>query len=140
MKLTEHFQLSEFEKSATASTHHIDNHVPTAFIPNVKNLCEQVLEPLRQHVGEPVIISSGYRCPELNRLVGGAANSQHVTGQAADIYIADTSKLGQWFLWLIDNVPFDQLIWEKEGTKRWIHVSCKMDLSQNRQKVFKLTV
>lgn len=138
MKLTEHFALSEFEHSENAKRYKIDNSVPERLVPTIRNLCELVLEPLRQYVGEPIIISSGYRCPKLNKLVGGVTNSQHTTGQAADIYIASTSKLRQCFFWMIGNVPFDQLIMEKRGKKNWVHVSCRMDLNQNRHKVFKL--
>ena len=140
MKLSEHFSLSEFEHSVTAIRCNIDNSVPSELIPHLRNLCERVLEPLRQHVGEPVIISSGYHCPELNRRVGGASNSQHLTGEAADICVNNTPKLRQWYVWMAENLPYDQLILEKKGKKCWIHVSCKLDLIQNRKKAFKLTV
>ena len=125
MKLTEHFSLSEFERSATADRLHIDNTIPEELIPNLKNLCVQVLEPLREHFGTPVVISSGYRCPALNRAVGGASNSQHLTGEAADIIFPSTlnsqpSTLTDAFYWLIDNVPFDQLGFESKGTTKWI--------------------
>jgi len=135
--LTEHFRLSEFTNSATAIANGIDNSVPNRFIPSIVNLCNQVLEPLRQQVNEPVIISSGYRSPELNRLVGGVPNSQHLTGEAADIYVADNAKLREWYRLLADGI-FDQLVLEKSGSKTWIHVSCKQDLSKNRQRIFKV--
>ena len=137
MKLSEHFDLSEFTRSATADRLHIDNSIPEELIPNLKNLCEQVLEPLRQHFGTPVVISSGYRCPELNKAVGGVPNSQHLKGEAADIVLP---KLADAFYWLIDNTPFDQLGFESKGTTKWIHVSCKMDLSKNRQCIFRKIV
>lgn len=98
MKLSEHFSLSEFEHSITAIRCNIDNSVPLELIHHLRNLCERVLEPLRQHVGEPVIISSGYRCRELNRRVGGTPNSQHLTGEAADICVNNAPKLRQWYL------------------------------------------
>jgi len=156
MKLTEHFTLEEFEYSATAIANGIDNHCPTTLIPNLVNLCNQVLEPLRQHLGTPVIISSGYRCPELNRLIGGAANSQHMTGEAADIILAATvpgssaaglsatvpgssaAGLKESFIWLADTTRFDQLILETNATARWIHVSCRIDDTLNRQHAFTL--
>lgn len=134
MKLTEHFQLSEFTRSATADRRHIDNSIPTDLIPNLKNLCEQVLETLRQRVGEPVIISSGYRCSQLNAAVGGSKTSQHMKGEACDIYLKDQRKLLEWFAHLT-NGEFDQLILERSSTSSlhyWIHVSCKPDLSKNR--------
>lgn len=142
MKLTEHFSLSEFEFSSTARARGINNHCPESLIPNLKNLCEQVLEPLREHVQEPVIISSGYRCPQLNRLVGGVSNSQHITGEACDIHLCDQKKLREWFAWLMDNVNADQIILErasKTSSHYWIHVSCKANPSENRHQVKHIT-
>lgn len=146
LQLSEHFNLSEFERSATADRLHIDNTIPEELIPSLKNLCEQVLEPLREHFGTPVIISSGYRCPALNNAVGGVSNSQHLKGEAADIILppstlnAQHSTLNDWFEWLRTNTDFDQIIWERKGDVRWIHVSCKLDLSQNRQCIFRKSV
>jgi len=133
MKLTEHFTLEEFEYSATAIANGIDNRCPSTHIPNLQNLCKEVLEPLRQHVGIPVIISSGYRCPELNRMVGGVANSQHMMGEAADIVVDECASLKECFLFIQNNCRFDQLIIETKGNLRWIHVSLCRDDSRNRQ-------
>lgn len=135
--LTPHFRLSEFSRSNTADSKGIDNSVPKELIPSLKNLCQQVLEPLREHFGKPIIISSGYRCHSLNKAVGGVPNSQHLKGEAADIVMPN---LAEAFYWLIDNTPFDQLGFESKGSTKWIHVSCKMDLSENRQCIFRKTV
>ena len=138
MQLTPHFQLSEFERSKTASQLHIDNRIPARLIPSVKALCEHVLEPVRNHFGVPIHISSGYRCTALNKAVGGAPKSQHMKGQAADIYInAPPLTLRDIYLWMVDNLSFDQLIWEVRGGGRskWIHVSYKNEKA-NRQQVF----
>ena len=146
MKLSEHFDLSEFTRSATADKLHIDNTIPEELIPNLKNLCEQVLEPLREHFGIPVIISSGYRCPALNQAVGGVPNSQHLKGEAADIILPPStlnsqhSTLNDWFLWIMDNTHFDQLGYEQSGSTKWIHVSCKPDPTENRQSIFRKTM
>ena len=107
---------------------------------NIQNLCEVVLEPLREQVNEPVLISSGYRCPQLNRAVGGSPTSQHMTGEACDIHHSDPQKLRDWFA-ILQRGEFDQLIWERSSprsTHYWIHVSCKRDRSQNRRQVFQL--
>ena len=148
--LTPHFRLSEFSRSSTADSKGIDNSVPEELIPSLKNLCQQVLEPLRQHFGIPVVISSGYRCPALNQAVGGVANSQHQQGEAADIVLPSSGTpytinptpytLKDWFYWLADNTSFDQLGFESKGSTKWIHVSCKADPTENRQSIFRKTM
>ncbi len=138
MKLSEHFQIKEFERSATAQRMGIDNRVPDALISNLQALCQHVLEPLRQQFNEPVFISSGYRCPALNSCVKGAKKSQHMKGEAADIYSRQGSKrLREWYLWMVDNLHFDQLIWETRANgSKWIHVSYKRT-GGNRQQVLR---
>lgn len=91
LQLTEHFNLAEFERSATATALGIDNTVPSQFIPRLEQLCKVCLEPLREYAGQPIIIGSGYRCPSLNLKVGGAYASQHTMGEAADIHIPKTA-------------------------------------------------
>ena len=136
MKLTKHFTLEEFSHSSNAKARGIDNTVPEKLIPALRNLCERVLEPLREQVKERVIISSGYRCPALNKAVGGKNTSQHMKGEACDIYIEDKEKLRKWFAILMDG-DFDQLIFERNRRtgRCWIHVSCKADSEQNRHQV-----
>lgn len=134
--LTKHFTLEEFSFSSTAKSRGINNTVPLQFIPSLRNLCEKVLEPLREQVKEPVIISSGYRCPALNKAVGGKNTSQHMKGEACDISMEDKAKLRKWFAILMDG-DFDQLIFERNRRTGhcWIHVSCKPDTSLNRHQV-----
>ena len=126
--LTPHFKLSEFIKSSTATARKIDNTPSQEVISNLQALCQNVLEPLREYFNCPIIIGSGFRSPALNKAVGGVKNSQHMTGQAADIHIPDEATGKRWFVWLMDNVPFHQLIWEKStpsSTHHWIHVAFK---------------
>lgn len=127
-QLSPHFCLSEFTRSETAQRLGIANTPPARIIRNLTLLCQKVLEPLREHADQPVIISSGYRSPELNLHpdVGGSPTSQHLTGEAADILPPDESTGKEWFLWMMDHLHFDQLIWEKktpQSTRHWIHVS-----------------
>lgn len=149
IQLSPNFKLSEFTKSATATSRHIDNSAPAEVVENLRHLCEQVLEPLRQHFDVPIIIGSGYRCPQLNTFVGGVKNSQHKTGEAADIHIpvydflasdgthhTNMEILNRWFTWIMDNCDFDQLIKETSNRKTyWIHVSCRRDRTKNRHQV-----
>lgn len=138
-QLTPHFKLSEFTKSSTATARKIDNTPSEQVISNLKLLCEQVLEPLRVHFNCPIIIGSGYRSPALNKAVGGVKNSQHMPGEAADIHLPDNETGRKWFLWMMDNLKFDQLIMEKStptSTRCWIHVSfsrhrCRQQVIQN---------
>ena len=152
LHLTEHFTVVEFERSAKAIFHGIDNHVPTKYIPTLKQLCSTILEPLREFAGQPIIISSGYRCNQLNIKVGGAYASQHTLGEAADIRIPKTAYTDwddnkahtdmeiaeRWFNWLEFHTDFDQLILETENDRDfWIHVSCRRNIMANRHQVIR---
>jgi zinc D-Ala-D-Ala carboxypeptidase len=91
---------------------------------NLTLLCTNLLEPLRQKVGA-IVVTSGYRCPRVNKAVGGVVTSQHLLGQAADIYAINISKAALFETIKQSNLPFDQLIWEY-GTQlepAWVHVS-----------------
>ncbi len=89
MILTPHFTLQEFTESATARKYGIDNTPPAEVVNNLRRLCKNTLEPLREALDMPVIITSGYRCKALNlRISCSSRKSQHMLGQAADFYIA----------------------------------------------------
>ena len=133
--LSKNFTLEEFIRSNTADRMGIDN-VPKdeEVIKNLRNLCLEVLQPLRDYVGAPVHINSGYRCPELNVAVGGVKNSQHCLGEACDIRLASSKQGREWATWIEDNCRFDQMLLEKNKNGAvWLHVSCKRDASKNRQ-------
>lgn len=86
--LTPHFTLLEMTESQTAKKHNIVNVAPPVAVQNLRRLCEHTLEPLREKMGLPIIITSGYRCPQLNEIiVHSARKSQHMAGQAADFYV-----------------------------------------------------
>ena len=104
-------------------------------IENLKALCMEVLQPLRDFLGKPVVISSGYRCAELNKAVGGVRNSQHMKGEAADIHVENTEHLLKIMHFIMDETDFDQVIWERNraGTQ-WVHVSYKRE-GVNRHQV-----
>ena len=121
-------------RSRKAQARGIKNEPPAEAVEGLKLLVQHILEPLRLAWGQPIFVTSGYRSPALNRAVGGAHNSQHCLGQAADI-VADLSllnyDLGRLIIQL--SLPFDQLIFEgcyveyvagrPQHRCRWIHVS-----------------
>ena len=95
MKLTENFKLTEFTKSSTAQRLGLDNTPSPNIVRALTNLCQQVLQPLRDWYGKPIIVSSGYRSAMLNKAVGGVSNSQHMKGEAADLQVKNTTATAQ---------------------------------------------
>ena len=88
--LTPHFELREFVASRTARDHGINNTPPEEAVENLRALCEHTLEPLREALGLPIVVTSGYRCKALNHLlVNHSVKSQHMNGQAADFYVGE---------------------------------------------------
>ena len=128
-KLTNNFSLEEMIASSTARENGIDNTPAPEVIDNLKKLCEEILQPIRNKYGRAITIISGYRSKELNNKIGGIKNSQHIIGCAADIKCTGTPKavLFNIIKDMIekDEIKVGQLIWEY-GTKqepKWIHVS-----------------
>ena len=118
------FTLRELTKSDTAISKGIKNVPSKSEEANLIVLVENILDPLREAYGKPIIVTSGYRCEELNRLIGGSKTSQHRSGQAVDIRtIIDTPEENKKLYDLIIklNLPFDQLI--DEHNFDWVHVS-----------------
>ena len=124
MKLSKNFSLEEMAKSQTALRKGIDNIPSPDKIEPLQLLCEKVLQPLRDHFDRPVMITSGYRSPELCVAIGSKISSQHTKGQAADFEIPGVSNMDV-AEWIADNLEFDQLILEcyTGGNTGWIHVS-----------------
>ena len=128
MNLSKNFTLSELTKSQTAVRKGINNEPSTADINNLIHLAETILQPVREHFGKPVMISSGYRSPALCEAIGSSTKSQHARGEAADfeIHSVDNKKLATW---IKKNCEFDQLILEYydgiDPNSGWIHCSVK---------------
>lgn len=119
-----YFSITELTKSSTAIKKKINNTPTKEVENNLNQLIDNILDPLREAWGQPIIVGSGYRCEALNKAVGGAAHSQHKLGQAADIHTKsdsreDNKKLFELIKQL--KLPFDQLI--NEYNYNWIHVS-----------------
>lgn len=131
MNLSQNFNLDELCRSQIAIDCGIDNTPDSdAVVENLKLLCEKVLQPIRDHYGRPVKVSSGYRSEEINTLARGSRVSDHILGFAADIEIpgVPNAELAQWVL---DNLDYTQVILEfyTPGIpdSGWVHVSYKSD-------------
>lgn len=136
--VTMHFTIEELCASDTAKANGINNKPNMQQMINLVYLAAYVLEPLRVAMGESIKISSGFRSEALNKAVGGAFNSQHKKGQAADLCIDGNIEKGKrWFNYIRQHLPFDQLIWEHDRSGNyWVHVSYVFpDFGKNRRQV-----
>lgn len=136
-RISKNFTLDELTASATAKVKGIINAPGIDEVCSMCALVHHVLQPLRDEMGEPIKIGSGYRCTRLNNAVGGVKNSQHIRGEAADLCIdGDLKKGRKWFEWIKAHCDFDQLIWEKNPKTGayWVHVSYRCD-GKNRKQV-----
>jgi zinc D-Ala-D-Ala carboxypeptidase len=138
MKISAHLDLSEVIRSDTAKRNGISNMPTAEHITNFKKLAENIFEPIRNHFGVPIFISSGYRSKALNTAIKGSLSSQHCAGEAIDIDM-DGSSSGvtnkMIFDFIKENLDFDQLIFEF-GTKDapdWVHVSYESNGNQRKQ-------
>lgn len=119
---SEFFSLAELIKSSTATKHHIDNTPPADVVKNLQYGVDMVLDPLRRIYGKPILITSGYRCPKLNTLVGGVSNSWHTQGNAADIHVASLTEATKLFSNLQKIPSVDTVLFEHSGSGQWLHV------------------
>jgi len=125
MKLTEHFTLEELTRSATAQRLGLDNTPPQELLPRLVRTAE-MLERIRSTVGVPVVVTSGYRCPEVNRAVGSRSSSDHTQGHAADIVVPQfgtPTEVARLLAPLVSVLGIGQLILEGVKGKQWVHVS-----------------
>ena len=126
MKLSDNFSLNELTKSQTAERKGIDNTPGPNHQENLKSLCEMILQPVRDHFGQVVSVSSGYRSPELCVAIESSTQSQHAKGEAADFEIFGVSNK-ELADWINENLDYDQLIleyWkESDPNSGWVHCS-----------------
>lgn len=138
MQLSKNLSLKEATKSNTASRLGIKNEPEQWEINNLRAVAENVFQPLRDHFGVPIGVSSGYRSKKLNKAIGGSKYSQHMIGEAldldADIYGRITNA--DIFNYIKDNLEWDQMIWEfgDDEEPNWVHVSYK-EAGRNRKQI-----
>lgn len=134
--LSEHFRLGEFTRSATAERLGIGNCPDSTQVNNLRNLCTEILEPLRRRFGK-IVINSGFRSPALNEAVHGVGNSSHLYGEAADIYLPDEDTGRAYYRFIVEKCNYDQLLFEyNRRGQMWLHVSCRMEIARNRHMAF----
>jgi len=134
MKLSDNFSLAELIKSQTAERCNIDNNADKEHIVSLEKLCDNILQPVRDYFQKPVMISSGYRSPELSQKIGSSSRSQHCKGQAADLEIPGVSNK-ELADFINDNLDFDQVILEfhdpDEINSGWVHASYVGDANRS---------
>lgn len=138
----QYFSIEELTRSATAERLGIDNTPDVCIVDNLCLLVASILDPLRERYGRPIIVTSGYRCQKLNKLVGGVKYSAHLDGRAADVRSSNNDrelnkKIGEILVAHIDVWPIDQVIFEKcdhRGLPSWIHVA--FSRSPRRQVIY----
>ena len=124
--ISKHISYKEGVHSITAIRLGIENVPDNKQLNNMELISEKIFEPLRQWVGGPIKINSFFRCPDLNKAIGGSSKSQHCKGQAMDIddnYGHATNA--EMYHWIKKNLDFDQMIWEfgDDDNPAWVHIS-----------------
>lgn len=135
-----YFTIDELCKSDTAAKNKIDNKPNDAARKNLQTLIDKVLDPIRAAWGKPIYVNSGYRCPDLNKLVNGSTTSQHTLGEAADLNAGGKTNNEKLFKLILrmreeKKISFDQLIDENDYS--WVHISYRE--GRNHNQVLKLT-
>jgi len=137
MMLSKNLSVTEFSNSTTAKRKGIDNTPKNSHLEAAKELAKNIFQPIRDHFGKPIWISSGYRSKLLNEAIGGSKTSQHCKGEAIDIDMDGKGNPtnAEIFYYIKDNLPFDQLIWEFGNAEKpdWVHVSYKKGGPQRGQ-------
>ncbi|MBA1148752.1 peptidase M15A [Ectothiorhodospiraceae bacterium WFHF3C12] len=136
-QLSRNFSLEELCKSQTAERRGIDNSLDPArdaqIVANLRRVCEEILQPTRDHFDVPIVPSSGYRCLELNRAIGSKDTSQHVNGEAVDFEVPGIAN-ADLAAWIESNLDYDQLILEfympGQPNSGWVH--CSITGGENR--------
>jgi len=137
--ISKHISYKEGVYSNTAIRKGIDNTPNSEQKANMEKIAQNIFEPLRQWAGGPIKINSFFRCPELNKAIGGSSKSQHCKGQAIDI--DDTFGVvsnADMYAWIKNHLDFDQMIWEfgDDNNPNWVHISY-VSHEENRNRCLK---
>jgi zinc D-Ala-D-Ala carboxypeptidase len=136
--ISAHVSYSEGIVSATGTRRGIDNTPSPEILKVMKGTATGLFEPIRNGIGKPVRIISFYRCPALNKAVGGAKSSQHMTGEAMDLQATSGMSNADLFRYIVAHVKFDQIIWEfgTDNEPAWVHVSLAAN-GKNRRSIIR---
>lgn len=135
-----YFTIEELCQSEIAEKFKIDNTPSEEIKKNLEILVDCLLDPLRKEWGSPIIVNSGYRCPILNKAVGGSKTSSHMTGWAADLH-PKNGKMEEFKKFVVEFLKtrfWDQCILEKSGNVEWIHLSLYNNLGKQRKMIFSI--
>ena len=135
-----YFTIEELYRSKTAKQLKINNVPSEEIIEHLTLLVNCLLDPLREEWGSPIIVNSGYRCPQLNKAIDGAKTSAHMSGWAADIRPQNgkMKEFKEFVVKFVENKFWDQLILEKSGNTEWIHISLYNNSGKQREQIFSL--
>ena len=136
-KISNFISFKEATHSNYAQENGISNKPKAEHIKNMEVLAEKVFEPLREWVGYPIKVNSMFRSEELNTALRGSHNSSHLKGQAVDITSLGEKTNLEMFYYIVENLDFDQLIWEYGEQPKWLHVSYKSE-KENRNQILKI--
>jgi hypothetical protein len=136
--MAQYFTLWELVKSETAEKKGISNFPSFDVVEHLRQLTEEILDPMREAWGGPLTVTSGYRCKALNKAVGGVATSAHLEGWAADIRPADKRRTAKFILWAAcwleeNRINYDQAIDEQVKGERWLHIALKSNDGRQRR-------
>ena len=138
---SEYFNLKEFERSSVADKYNIDNTIPKELIPHIEELID-FLNPIREVWGKPIVVTSGYRCKELNKKVRGVDSSAHTIGYGVDLVSGDFRVFSNFiksYFMSHPEIKFDQVIIEKSGKSQWVHIGLYNKDNKQRGQLFNIS-
>jgi len=137
VRLSKNFTLEELTYSKTAEIYRIINAPTADIIKNLGALVQNVLQPLRNKLKKPIVVTSGYRCKLLNARVGGSSTSQHLYGQAVDIIVNGMGTYELYEYIKKSGLKYDQLILEETRNGSWVHISYCTKLNRNQNLIYR---